>query len=138
MKVPSILRVISVSFALVVTLFFMSCTKDSAINSDNTTSGRAIMGPIGVTDQTDVVKTGAAFVQVLPLEANPVMTLFNERYSTNTFKTDGAGNYYFFNIPAGIYTLYVHPLNAGYSDYKVGGLEIKAGQKTDLGTIILQ
>jgi len=137
MKAPSILRVTSLSLAFVATLFFMSCSKDPAINADNASVVKSVFGPVDVNDQTDV-KTGFANVQVFPLKANPVLTLFNEKYSTSNYKTDGMGNYYFAEVPIGVYTLYVHPLNPLYGDYKVGGIEIRAGVKTNLGTIMLQ
>ena len=137
MKTPSILRAASISLTLIITLFFMSCSKDSSVNRDSVALNKPVFGPVDPGDQNDQIKTGSAVVQVLPEIAKPELTLFNGSYSTSTYKTDGM-NYYFFNVPAGVYTLHIHPLNPMYSDYKVGGLEIRPGQQANFGTIILK
>jgi hypothetical protein len=41
------------------------------------------------------------------------------------------------SVPAGDYTVQVHPANPGYGDHMINDLKVETGKATDLGTIVL-
>ena len=120
-----------ISACLIAIALFTGCNKDSVeANDPNKDSDVATL--VGEEDPSG---TGSITGIVLPAEADPTVYLYGNTTIKVLVNPDGsiARN----SVPAGDYTVQVHPANPNYGDHMINDIEVVAGKPTDLGTIIL-
>ena len=100
-----------------------------------TGNGKYIMNP--VIRVIPVVTSGSISGQVLPTDADAdVWTLAG----TDTVSTypDTSGYFSLLALPAGIYDVHIEPDNGSYADTVVTGINVTAGNDTNIGIVNLQ
>ena len=140
MKNKNPLAIIALLFSVVFTLF--SCSKDTldptggspATNPAST--GKTIPDfqqfdpPAGI--------TGAMVIQVAPLEAKAVVTVFNDQFTSGPYAMNATeGILVLEDLEPGLYKVQIKPINPQFVPMLIENVEIMSGKKTDLGRIIL-
>lgn len=139
--VPLLTTLIAVIFSLT------SCSKEQVVNSK--VPAATTQGPVD--GKVFPVKGGSVMLQVLPEDANPIVTIVNENFSSKDFYIIKGGYLRLDNVPSGIYKLVIHPQNPailygdspvtpddpGYPDMVISNVKIASGVITNLGTIKL-
>jgi hypothetical protein len=129
--------------ALLLSVLFtqFSCTKDTIQPTGGSKDNPALAGksnseiqPFYFTDES----TGGLYLEVAPLEAKAVVTVYND---TNTYGPF-AVNYFegvikLSNLVSGFYKVQIKPINAVYQPVLIDNVEITADNKTNLGLVEL-
>lgn len=134
------LAIIALLFTLVFTV--LSCSKDTLDPTGGSPSGNAASVNKTIPDfqQFDppAGTTGAMVIQVAPLEAKAVVTVFNDQFSSGPFAMNATeGILVVDNLEPGLYKVQIKPINPQFSAMLIENVEIISGNKTDLGRIIL-
>lgn len=118
-----------ISICLIAVVFFTACSKEKSFENNN--QGGASAQSTG----EEIKGTGSIAGIVLPPEADPTIYLFGN----TTFKIDvnDDGTIATNSVPAGDYTVQIHPANAAYGDHMINDFRVEAGKTTELGTIVL-
>lgn len=77
-------------------------------------------------------------IQVAPLEAKAVVTVFNDQYTSGPYAMNASeGILLLDNLEPGLYKVQIKPINPQFSAMLIENIEIISGSKTDLGRIVL-
>ncbi len=134
------LAIIALLFSVVFTLF--SCSKDTLDPAGGSTStnpastGKTIPDfqpfdpPAGI--------TGAMVIQVAPLDAKAVVTVFNDQFTSGPYAMNATeGILVLEDLEPGLYKVQIKPINPQFVPMLIENVEIMSGIKTDLGRIVL-
>ncbi len=120
----------------------ISCSKDAIQNNDaasagddNLFSGKNIIQPDLVSDSASHdVEYGSIQVQVTPMGSKPVITVYNDTYTSNIIYPNDATNIFTLGkLLPGTYSILIHPNNPDYSDLVIDNITVAAGQINDIG-----
>lgn len=133
------LAIIALLFSVVFTLF--SCSKDTL----DPTGGSPATNPASTGKTIPDFQqfdppgtTGAMVIQVAPLEAKAVVTVFNDQFSSGPYAMNATeGILVIENLEPGLYNVQIKPINPQYSTMLIENVQITSETKTDLGRIIL-
>jgi hypothetical protein len=134
------LAIIALLFSVVFTLF--SCSKDTLDPTGGSPAGNPASTNKTVPDfqQFDppAVTTGALVIQVAPLEAKAVVTVYNDQFTSGPYAMNVTeGILVLDNLEPGLYKVQIKPINPEFLPMLIENIEIISGTKTDIGTIIL-
>ncbi len=99
-----------------------------------TGNGQYMMNP--VIRVMPVVISGRISGQVIPVDADATVWALAGTDTVTTFP-DPEGFFSLMALPAGTYDVHVHPDNSAYSDKVVAGVDVTAGNNTNIGVIDL-
>lgn len=129
--------------ALLLTVVFtqFSCTKDTIQPTGGSKDNPALAGksnseiqPFYFTDES----TGGLYLEVAPLEAKAVVTIYNDTYTYGPFAVNYfEGTLRLGEMVPGFYSVQIKPINTAYQPVLIGNVEIVADNKTNLGLIEL-
>jgi hypothetical protein len=89
-------------------------------------------------NEDNAIIAGALFMQVTPLEAKAVVTVFNDTYTSGPLGMNATeGILRLENLEPGIYNVMIKPINSAYLPMLIENVEIISDSKTNLGTITL-
>lgn len=125
-----------------------SCSKDttvapnpeengagSATLQSNRLNGFGVKDP--VPDQPDA--TGAVFFTISPIEAKPVVVIYNQYYNSGELTPYDLGGFIKKDgIAPGIYSILITPRNPDYLPLEVSNIVIEETDVTNLGEFILR
>jgi len=133
----------STALFLAVLFSIVSCSKDkidpaggsrSATNAG--AAGRSV--PEFQQNDYDALTTGSLVLQVTPLEAKAVVTVYNDNYTSGPLGVNATeGMIRIEDLEPGQYSVLIKPINTEYLPMQIDNVEIIADTKTNLGTIIL-
>lgn len=118
-----------ISACLIALAFFTACNKERI--DPNDPDGSASVQLIN----DDPSRTGSVTGTILPTEADPTVYMRGNTEVKLDVNPDGsiAKN----SVPAGDYTVQIHPSNPEYGDAMFNDIRVEAGKTTDLGKIVL-
>jgi len=132
-------------FVVIITLL-ISCSKDGVFDPATPLN----TAQSSVDSKVRPVKSGSLMLLVLPAEARPIVTVFNEDFFSKDFYLTRDGYLRIDYLPSGIYTVLVQPQNLpisndlpvtidnpGYANMEITGVKIANGVVTNLGVIKL-